>query len=190
MRELIKSKKAILTKSENVWTNSIFDFLVPLSSDERGEWGEDYFQQMMKRLTKYRVLWDNNTNIKYDDGIYDLLVNKKRTEIKTAMRGTRTNNFQHEHIVEAEYYDILVLQDLTPDDQVYFTVIKNTEMVYGTIHPIFKTKSTACKGGWKYDMRPSTLKRGLDAGLTYMLDYKYKKPNYKQLTKFFVRHFQ
>jgi hypothetical protein len=189
MKELKKSRDAILAKSENIWINSIFGFLVPLSSDERGEWGEDYFHQMMKRVTKYLVLWDNTTNIKYDDGIYDLSANKKRTEIKTAMKGTRTNNFQHEHIVEAEYYDILVLQDLTPDDKIYFTIIKNNEMVYEKdIHSIFKTKATPCKGGWKYDMRPSTLNRGIEAGLTYLHDL--KKPNYKQLSKFLVRHFR
>jgi hypothetical protein len=188
MKELIESKKAILAKWDNIWINSLFDFLVPLSSDQRGEWGEDHFQQLMKKYTKFPVHWDNTTNIKYEDGIYDMAVKKKRTEIKTAMQGTSTENYQHEHIVEPEYFDILVLQDLTPDDQVYLTIIKNTEMVYGTKHPIFKTKSTPCKGGWKYDMRPSTLKRGLDAGLTHMFDY--KKPNYKQLTKFLVRHFR
>ena len=50
MKEFKKSRDRILAKATNIWTNSISDFLVPLSSDERGEWGEDYFQQMMKRV--------------------------------------------------------------------------------------------------------------------------------------------
>ena len=191
VKEFKKSRDRILAKATNIWTNSIFGFLVPLSSDQRGEWGEDYFQQLVKRVTEYLVNWDGNTNIKYVDGIYDLSVqsaNKKRTEAKTAMRGTSLNSYQHEHIVGSEHYDRLVFLDLTPDDKVYITVIKNTEMVYGTKHPIFKTKSTPCKGGWKYDMRPTTLNRGIEAGLTYLHDL--KKPNYNQLSKFLVKHFR
>ena len=60
-------------------------------------------------------------------------------------------------------------------------------MVYGEKHPIFEKKSTACKGGWKFDMSNPSLGKGIAAGLTYYHDF--ENPNDVELSKFFVSHF-
>ena len=75
-----------IDKSENIWKNSPFGFLVPLTSDERGHWGEDYFQELSKTHTEFDVRWDGDFNTTPVDGTYDMKVNLYRTELKTAMK--------------------------------------------------------------------------------------------------------
>ena len=62
-----------IAKSENIWKNSPFGFLVPLTSDERGHWGEDYFQELLKKHTKFVVEWNGDKNIKEDSQGRDFL---------------------------------------------------------------------------------------------------------------------
>ena len=176
-----------IAKSENIWKNSPFGFLVPLTSDERGHWGEDYFQELLKKHTKFVVEWNGDKNIKPLDGTYDMKSNSLRTELKTAMKGTKINTWQHDVIKEAEKWDRLVFVDLVVSG-IYITVINNTDMVYGDKrHLIFKKKSTPCKGGYKFDMSNATLRRGIAAGLTYYHDL--ENINDVTLSTFLNKHF-
>tara|TARA_Y100000034_G_scaffold54899_1_gene67310 strand:- start:743 stop:1318 length:576 start_codon:yes stop_codon:yes gene_type:complete len=183
---LNESRKASLLNRKNPWKGSEFEFLLPLSSDERGRWGEDHFHRILQEYTDYSVVWDGDSNIEPEDGTYDMKANSLRTEMKTAMKGTKTDSWQHDVIKEVDVYDKLVLFDLVYSG-FYITIIKNTEMVYGTRHPIFEKKSTACKGGWKFDMSNATLRKGIAAGLTYFHDF--ENPKDIEFSKFLVRHF-
>ena len=184
---LVESRKISVNRSDDIWKNSEFHFLVPLSSDERGRWGEYFFHRLLQEYTNYSVDWDGDSNTEPEDGIYDMKANYLRTEMKTAMKGTKSDTWQHDVIKEVDDYDRLVFLDLKPDNNIYITVIKNTEMVYGTKHPIFEKKSTPCKGGWKFDMSNATLRKGVDAGLTYI--YEWETPNDTELSTFLNRHF-
>ncbi len=187
---LIESLEDAVNRSEDIWKGSVFHKLLPLSSDERGRWGEDYFHRLMTEHTPYKVEWDGDSNTEPEDGIYDMKIthiNSLRTELKTAMKGTKNNSWQHDVIKEEEFFDRLVFLDLRPEEIIQITVIKNTEMVYGTRHPIFEKKSSPCKGGWKFDMSNATLRRGINAGLTYIHDL--KNPNNTELSTFLSRHF-
>ena len=179
------SQRAI-AKSENIWKGSKFAFMIPLTSDERGHFGEDFFQRLLKKLTKFVIKWEGAKNIKPLDGIYDMKVNSLRTELKTAMKGTKSDTWQHDVIKEASKWDKLVFVDLVLAG-IYITIINNTDMVYGEKHPIFEKKSTACKGGWKFDMSNPSLGKGIAAGLTYYHDF--ENPNDVELSKFLVSHF-
>ena len=184
---LIESRTVSINRSEDIWKKSEFHFLLPLSSDERGRWGEDYFHRMLQEYTNFLVEWDGDSNTEPEDGIYDMKANSLRTEMKTAMKGTKSDTWQHDVIKEVDDFDRLVFLDLKPNNTIHITVIKNTEMVYGTRHPIFEKTSTPCKGGWKFDMSNATLRKGLAAGLTYVHDL--KNPNGAEVSKFLVRHF-
>ena len=183
---LNESRKVSLLNRKNIWKGSEFEFLLPLSSDERGRWGEYHFHRILQEYTDYSVVWDGDKNIKPEDGTYDMKANSLRTEMKTAMKGTKTNSWQHDVIKEVEVYDKLVLFDLVYSG-FYITIIKNTEMVYGTRHSIFEKKSTPCKGGWKFDMSNTTLRKGIAEGLKYFHDS--ENPKDIEFSKFLVRHF-
>ena len=183
---LNESRQVSINRSENIWKGSEFEFLLPLSSDQRGRWGEYHFHRILQEYTDYSVVWTGDFNREPEDGVYDIKANSLRTEMKTAMKGTKYDSWQHDSIKEVDDYDKLVLLDLVYSG-LYITIIKNTEMVYGTRHPIFEKKSTACKGGWKFDMSNATLRKGIVAGLTYFHDL--ENPNVVEFSKFLVRHF-
>ena len=75
------------THTNEVWYKSPFKGLKEVSNDDRGEWGEDFLQKLISDVTELSVTWDGNNNTSNDDGIYDIKVNKKRTEVKTATIG-------------------------------------------------------------------------------------------------------
>jgi hypothetical protein len=184
---LLEARQVTIDRSEDIWKKSIFHFLLPFSSDERGRFGEYYFSRIAQEYTDFSVIWDGDSNTEADDGIYDMTINYLRNEIKTAMKGTKSDTWQHDVIKEVDDYDRLTFLDMTPDNKIYITVIKNTEMVYGTRHPIFEKKSTSCKGGWKFDMSNSTLAKGLYNGMTYL--HNTENPNYEKLSEFLVKKF-
>ena len=72
---LIESRTVSINRSEDIWKNSEFHFLLPLSSDERGRWGEYYFHRMLQEYTNLLVEWDGDSNTEPEDGIYDMKAN-------------------------------------------------------------------------------------------------------------------
>jgi hypothetical protein len=184
-----KSKEAVINKSFNIWENSEFNFLISLAPDEKGYWGEDTFQSLARNHTTYSVIWDGDNNTNLTDGIYDMKINSKRTEQKTAMKGTKSDTWQHDHIKEDSDFDKLVFFDISPDNTVFVTIISDWKIKrYEKKHPIFKKKASPCKGGWKFDMSKATIKRGIKAGLTYHFDANEGAKNV-DFDKFLMRHF-
>lgn len=157
---------AIANSSINIWMNTPFDFLRMLSIDERGRWGEDFFQRLVKKYTKLFVEWYGDKNVSMSDGVYDVKVHTYRVEVKTATKATKSNSWQHDMIHNDLNWDKLTFIDVCPHG-VYFTVINYFDMVFGKEHPLFKKKSTPCKGGWKFDSSLPFLKRGIESGLTF-----------------------
>ena len=73
-----------------------------------------------KKLTTKEI---EDKNILNGDGIYDELINSKRTEVKTATRGTSNESWQHENIYSTpDLWDKLVFIDIDLND-IYITVI-------------------------------------------------------------------
>ena len=183
------SKEAVINKSFNIWQNSEFNFLTTLSTDEKGYWGEDTFQRLVRKHTTYDVIWNGDNNTNSPDGIYDMKINSKRTEQKTAMKGTKTNTWQHDQIKEDSNFDKLIFFDINPDNTVFITIIHDWKIkIYEKKHPIFKKKASPCKGGWKFDMSKATIKIGINAGWTYHFDANEGAENVN-FDKFLIRHF-
>lgn len=109
-----ESKKYIEDKESEIdpWENSPFKFITKLTNDARGSWGEHFLANMLEKMYGCDVLWDDAKNINQNDGTYDLLVNGKRLEVKTAYIG-KNNSWQHEGILcSKDEYDLLVLVDI------------------------------------------------------------------------------
>lgn len=186
-----ETKKALYIKRKtNIWTNSVFEFLTDgFTSDERGFWGENFFQNVIKNYTKFNVLWDKDNNTAPSDGVYDMTINKYRTEIKTAMKGTSDDNWQHDSIKEKEDWDKLVFVDLHPNGNIFFTCINSCDMVYGNDkHNIFGRKSSKCKDGHKFDFSNASHQKGISYELTIKCNVNNKDDTIK-LSKFLDKHF-
>lgn len=179
-----------------VWKNSPFKQLKELTNDDKGEWGEDFIQKLVSYITKLSVKWDGNSNTSNDDGIYDIKINKKRTEVKTATVGYNkkkkkvTNTYQHENIYEEDVWDNLLLLDIKPEG-FYITHIEYNDMCFGDeVHPILKKKSTEHLSAWKFDTSRAVLQRGLENGYTIYVevnsDGSYSTEN---IGEFFEKHF-
>lgn len=198
MKFLENLKKKTLLKSNNLWKNSPFEYVVTtgLSPDDKGRWGEEFIHTLIQEYTEFDSEWMADRNVGNEDGsIFDIDINKYRTEVKTATSGynRKTNKltytFQHENIYEEDIWDKLVLFDVEPSG-FYLTVINHTDMVFGdTIHPIFKKKATKHLSAWKFDMSKASLKRGIENGLTIYLSIHDMKSDLSNLKSFLKKHF-
>jgi hypothetical protein len=195
---LKKLKKETLLKSNLFWKGSEFEYLINtgLSSDNRGKWGENFINKLINAYTDFNSVWLADGNTSHNDGsIFDILINKYRTEIKTATSGmdSRRNRltytFQHENIYEENIWDKLILLDVEPSG-FYITVLNHSEMVFGDDrHPILEKKSTKHLSAWKFDTSLSVLKRGIENGLTIYLSMDEIEKSTKKLSDFLNKHF-
>jgi len=199
MRNLLKElKKETLLKANLLWKGSEFEYLINtgLSSDNRGRWGENFINKLINTFTDLNSVWLFDENTSHDDGsIFDILINKYRTEIKTATSGMdyKKNKlkytFQHENIYEEHIWDKLLLLDIEPDG-FYITVLNHSEMVFGDDrHPILKKKATKHLSAWKFDTSLPVLKRGIENGLTIYLSMVEIEKSTKKLSDFLNKHF-
>ena len=172
-----ESVKEASERSLKVWDHSPFKPLIELSNDERGYWGE----ALLYKLISYYfpglpIVWDKNSNTNNLDGIYDMIINNKATEVKTALEGTTTKTFQHENIYAAKVWKRLMLIDVIPTG-IFFTVEtpESMEQVFLNLqHPVWKKKGTLRKGQtdkWKFDHSRATLKRSMAHGSTCFAEY-------------------
>ena len=182
--------------TNEVWYTSPFKGLKEVSNDDRGEWGEDFLQKLISDVTELSVTWDGNNNTSNDDGIYDIKVNKKRTEVKTATVGYNkktkkvTNTYQHENIYEEDIWDNLLLLDIKPEG-FYITHIEYNDMYFGDeVHPILKKKSTKHLSAWKFDTSRAVLQRGLENGYTIYVEVNSDGTfSTENIGDFFEKHF-
>ena len=182
--------------TNEVWYKSPFKGLKEVSNDDRGEWGEDFLQKLISDVTELSVTWDGNNNTSNDDGIYDIKVNKKRTEVKTATVGYNkktkkvTNTYQHENIYEEDIWDNLLLLDIKPEG-FYITHIEYNDMYFGDeVHPILKKKSTKHLSAWKFDTSRAVLQRGLENGYTIYVEVNSDGTfSTENIGDFFEKHF-
>lgn len=191
-------KQETLLKSNNLWNGSKFEYLINtgLSSDNRGKWGENFIHKIIKNFTNFESEWLADENTSHNDGsIFDILINKYRTEVKTATSGmnSKTNKltytFQHENIYEENIWDKLLLLDVEPNG-FYITILNHSDMVFGeNRHPILKKKSTKHLSAWKFDTSLAVLKRGIENGLTIYLSIDEIETSTTKLSDFLNNHF-
>ena len=170
---------AKFVKEENPWDSSPFHFIVNATLDERGSWGEKFLFELCKEK-EIEVSWDDASNTNQINGTYDLLIEDKRVEVKTAYRG-KNNSWQHEGILSDSVYDTLVLIDIDYDC-IHINMIPQSHIAKyaptGEKDPIFKKKYTQRQkeeGKFKFDFSQTTLKYARDNNMS--ADYKCNESN-------------
>ena len=148
MTNKIKEKE----KKENIWKNSEYETFTTLTSNNRGVIGENFINEICKKISLDANICGLNTKGQCNDGI----INKKTIEIKTAYLGN-CGSFQHELGEEPWKSEYMIFIDITPI-QIYITVFKNfDEKKYKSgdkLDPYFLTKQITWrkgKGAFKLD---------------------------------------
>jgi hypothetical protein len=171
----------------NIWKDSIFNDMQPLASDIRGKWGEKLLFTFLKECKKFELKWDEDSNINASDGKYDLTVDGKRVEVKTAFRGSTNYSWQHENLYEEHVWDKVSFIDVDVNG-IFFTVIDYDEISFKETHPIFNKTATLRKNrddGYKFDLSKNNIIRGIRGGLTFYWDL----TNDNDLYKFLIKKF-
>jgi hypothetical protein len=176
-----KSKK-------HYWDGSPFEPLLKLGLDERGEFGENLVNTLLKNETSLDVHWEGNKTIDREDGsIWDILISSYRTEVKTAMRGSEKDTWQHEKIVESPCWNKIIFVDLEYNG-IWFTVQNHDDIPFGdSKHEILGVKSTPCKAGWKFDLSGYRISQLKNVGCSFFYDM--DNVDNKGLKDFFEHHF-
>lgn len=154
--------------SHDAWANSKYEFIDKLKADFSGKVGEVYLKKLCDNLSiESEDYGDVNSR---DNGHYDITINGKRVEVKTARLG-KQGSFQHENlIVDKDVLDYFAFVDIEPN-RFYLTVIKRETFKLGEKHSVLnKTITVRKSGATKLDFSKTTIKKGLSAGVTIVVD--------------------
>jgi hypothetical protein len=176
------------SKRKDYWSGSYFEKFLNLSSDEKGQYGEELIKNLFEQLTSIFVEWEGNTNVGRKDGsIWDILINNYKTEIKMAMLTFSSGIWQHEKLVEDCCWDKVIFVDVDYSG-IWFTVQNHSQIPFHTSkHSILNKKSTWHLGGWKFDLTEQHLKKLEKHGMSFYLEMKNMDLN--GLKVFFEKHF-
>lgn len=149
-------------QSDSDWVGSPFAAINHLKPDHSGKVGELFVKRLCDGLG-VACVYNEDINDQ-DDGTYDVLMNGKRVEIKTARLG-KQKGFQHESL-RAEGCDYYMFLDITADC-FYVTVCEKFDM--SCQHPVLGRKPHLRKGAsdvYKLDFSEANLHKGIAGGIT------------------------
>ena len=149
----------------NQWHSSTLESINDLKPDYAGKVGEHFIQQLCATGV-VQCEYDEDVNSK--DGTYDVKINAKKVEIKTARLGVQ-GAFQHETL-KKDGYDYLLFIDITPN-HFYITIIPRFDMT--TRHPLIGRTPHPRKGTsdvFKFDFGESNIERCIAAGVSMKVD--------------------
>lgn len=105
-------------ENKNCWLNSRYNLINMLKNDYSGSVGERYINEICK-ITNIPNIY-NDDKISKDGGTYDMIINEKKIEIKTARYGL-SKSFQHESL-RNNSSDFYLFMDIKPN-YFYLTVL-------------------------------------------------------------------
>lgn len=149
-------------QSDSDWVGSPFAAINHLKPDHSGKVGELFVKRMCDGLG-VSCVYNEDINDQ-DDGTYDVLLNGKRVEIKTARLG-KQKGFQHESL-RASGCDYYMFLDITAEC-FYVTVCEKFDM--SLQHAVLGRKPHLRKGAsdvYKLDFGEANLLKGIAAGIT------------------------
>jgi hypothetical protein len=130
-KSVLKKVDDILSRKKTqkfVWNDSIFeDIKTYLSIDERGQLGEEIIYDICKGNSRLNVIYDSSVT-DAEKG-YDIIINDKKIEIKTATITSNSGMFQHEHLEAQRDYDFILFLDIAPNE-VFLTLVKKEDVVW------------------------------------------------------------
>jgi hypothetical protein len=149
----------------SAWAGSPLETINKLKPDSSGKVGELF---LLKLCTDAGMNCVYTGDVNSTDGKYDVVVNGKQVEVKTARLGAQ-HGFQHESL-RAEGCDYYAFVDITPT-AVFVTVIETFNMTER--HPVLGRKPHLRKGTtdvYKFDFGMNALEAGVRAGCTLKVD--------------------
>lgn len=158
--------------SNDYWVGSPFQDLIPLTNDDRGDWGEDFLSQILNQAGVENT-WLGSKNINQGDGTYDIqTASGTRIEVKTA---TSANCWQHENIYAAPVWDYIAFVDVE-FDRVTITFISHSDLSVALTpenvkHPVFNRTGTlrsAQQDKYKYDFGKKQHALGVANGYSFV----------------------
>lgn len=125
--EYIKSKK----KPPKVnWIGGVYEEILSLSIDERGQLGEELCVKML-RMKKCKVKYDPNQT--GEEKGWDLISDGIKIEVKLATLGKSNPTFQHESLHPQRDFNGIILFDVAPND-IYLTCLAKKEIKWKKLH--------------------------------------------------------
>lgn len=155
----------------NPWHNSPYANFLKLGIDARGRLGEEIISQAINISNNSNIIINEditNVNAKGKGIHYDMKINNKLIEIKTAYRD-KANAWQHENLYVSAS-DIVVFVDFDYTG-IYISVIPNEKLPLGKDSEIFGRKHGTLRknkdDGYKLDFSLTTLSTFLKYGNNY-----------------------
>ena len=190
MKTLVNNLIEDYKKSASYWSGSIFESVTNFSTDYKGKFGEELLFNTIKELTDIPVQWDADSNTSNDDGVYDLfwyLHNGKKVRVEVKTSGRTVSNgkpigWQHENVYFSDNkWDKLVFLDYDRNDVMFITVVDYDMVVKDNTMDlsIFGKKAHQRKneeGKAKVDFSMKSIRKGVDAGVTFEYDFNSTHP--------------
>jgi hypothetical protein len=164
-------------KEENadIWKDSPYKDLVKLQSNNVGNVGETFIQNICD-ICQIEAEVDGSKTKELGGGLGDGLILNKSIEIKTSHRGSGSTSFQHELGEKPWKSEFMVFIDIAPMC-IYLTIFKNfTEEFYKSsekCEPYFPTKSVTWRkgtGAFKLDTTVKINEENILKGHTFRID--------------------
>lgn len=161
-------------KSADIWENSPYKDLVKLQSNNVGNVGETFMQNICD-ICQIEAHVDGSKTKELGGGVGDGLILNKSIEIKTSHRGSNSPSFQHELGETPWKSEFMVFIDVAPEC-IYLTIIKNFgEEFYKSgvkCEPYFPTKSITWRkgtGAFKLDTTIKINEENIIKGYTFKI---------------------
>ena len=152
----------------SLWDDSVFEEMDTLKNDYSGKAGELFAARLCHQYGIPYVYDEDVVN--QEDGTYDITIKNKLIEIKTARVGNCGKNWQHESLRD-HGSDYFMFIDVDPT-AVYLSIF-SSKFDFSKRHPVFGRTPHRRKGSdgiFKLDFGPSSLKKGVEKGLTLKID--------------------
>jgi hypothetical protein len=189
--EIILDESLVIDESpKNAWEKSKFKYMVKQSNDCRGSWGEGLVHKWCI-AAGLSSKWDEDSNINCEDGVYDVVIDDQRVEVKTSFS---LKNWQHENIyLLGDKFDKIVFVDVDPEN-IYLTVLDREILSPAASDRDYKIlgKTPTLRGDqidkYKFDFSRKSLQNGIEEGHTFV--YNVENPDFEGLSEFLRNKFQ
>ena len=159
----------------DIWEDSPYKDLVKLQSNNAGNVGETFIQNLCDTCG-IEALVDGSKTKEMGGGIGDGIILGKSVEIKTSHMGSKYNNFQHELGETPWKSEFMIFIDVAPKC-IYLTIFKNfNEEIYKSdvkCGPYFPTKIVTWRkktGAFKLDTTLKINESNIKKEYTFKID--------------------
>ncbi len=181
---ILEESLVIKNSNADYWENSVFKNLVNQNNDYRGFWGEGIIHNFC-RAAGLTSEWDEDSNINCEDGVYDIVVDGQRVEVKTSFS---SKNWQHENIyLSGDKCDKVAFVDVDAEN-IYITILDQdllSPAAYDLNYQILGKRPTLRNNQddkWKFDFSKRTIRIGIEMGYTFV--YNVENPDVEGLSEF------